>query len=362
MKRPDCSGAAQAMLRMRIVRGPLRTEENETILREYNRLTGSAIPLREFVHWVQNSPAGPAWHALLETDEGRIVGHTSAFPLRTGYSETDLTPAKSEYSFLHEDFRKKKIQGHETVSRPPFVILLDHFFRTCQKQGWGPIFVSTNDKNQLIGRKVGLRPTEFPLWECLLILRPACAAKETPNLTAKQRAALFAAGMAQGGLWRLLGKLPEAERVRIVPVGVAESRPERDRISFFDDEASLNWRYLDGQYVRFGFSGAKEDHLIAKRGSGSRYLRVCQWNLNSSKSVFPLVTEVVREAMAEQAMGVRWGVYRDGEAAEQLVWQLRRAGFACARRTRILMVHKKDEKFLQPSSWKMNDSLFSFDP
>ena len=37
------------MLRMRIVRAPLRDEENKAILNEYNRLTRGQIPLNELV-------------------------------------------------------------------------------------------------------------------------------------------------------------------------------------------------------------------------------------------------------------------------------------------------------------------------
>ncbi len=69
------------MLNLRIVRGPLQEHENEAILSEYNRLAKAVIPMNEFVHWVQKTPLGPAWHALLETDEKRIVGHTSLIPL-----------------------------------------------------------------------------------------------------------------------------------------------------------------------------------------------------------------------------------------------------------------------------------------
>src|SRR6516162_3567035 len=137
------------MLNMRIVRAPLAEEEYATILTEYNRLTQAKIPMNEFQRWVEDSPEGPAWHALLQTDEGRVVGHTSMLPLRGRYHDTQMKAAMSEYSFVHEDFRKLKIRGYENVSRPTFIILLDELFKHCQKEGWGPIFASTNEKNQI---------------------------------------------------------------------------------------------------------------------------------------------------------------------------------------------------------------------
>src|ERR1700687_1267273 len=185
------------MLNFRLVNGPLERAANEAILCEYNRLTKARIPINEFEHWVQDGPVGPAWHALLETDDGRLVGHTSLFPFRSGYGDPRLIPAKSEFSVLHEDFRGIKIRGFEKVSRPAFIIILDQLFRHCIALGWGPIFASTNEKNQVFTRRVGLRPVEFPLWECLLTLRPKNAARETPHLDSRQRAVLFAAGVGQ---------------------------------------------------------------------------------------------------------------------------------------------------------------------
>jgi hypothetical protein len=96
------------MLRMRIERAPLKDCENHVILDEYNRLSHARIPINEFVHWVRDNPAGPAWHALLETEEGRIVGHTSVFPLRTNFRAGEIVPAKSEYHFYTKTFVRKK--------------------------------------------------------------------------------------------------------------------------------------------------------------------------------------------------------------------------------------------------------------
>jgi hypothetical protein len=134
------------------------------------------------------------------------------------------------------------------------------------------------------------------------------------------------------------------------------------RFSFFEDSASLRWRYLDGQYVRLAFHGVPGDYLIAKRGSEGKYLRVCQWRLRSQDSYFPLLIALVREAQSEKAIGVRWAVYDHDPSAEQLVRQMRRVGFLCARRVRTVMIHKKDPAFLAPELWNINDSLFTFDP
>jgi len=115
------------MLDLRIIRGPLEGSENRQILSEYNRLTKARIPLNEFEHWVQKSPAGPAWHAILQTVGGRIVGHTSLIPLKTSFATEQLIPAKSEFSFVHEDFRSAKINGSEK-GRIKFLVIVNELF------------------------------------------------------------------------------------------------------------------------------------------------------------------------------------------------------------------------------------------
>jgi hypothetical protein len=350
------------MLEQRIVRGPLNTAENEAILREYNRLTGARIPLDEFVNWVQRSPAGPAWHAILTTDEGRVVGHTSLFPF-TSRTNPDLIPTKSEYSFMHEDFRKEQIRGFEKAARPPFIVLLDNLFQHASREGWGPIFASTNEKNRVFTRWVGLKPTEYQVWECLFVLRPIKASKHTPNLTPRQRAALAAAGISHRALWTAAQPvLRNVNGVHSVPVHDDLPEGGQTRISFFEDEASLRWRYLDGQYVRFSFKLSPQSHLIAKKGSSDRYLRVCQWRLDESAPVKSLIVALLREARDEKALGVRWALYDSDAASMMLLNQMRRMGFLCVQRTRTVMIHKKDPAFLAPEAWNMNDSMFSFDP
>ena len=350
------------MLNQKIVRGPLSEAENEAILREYNRLTNSRIPMNEFVNWVQRSPAGPAWHALLTTDEGRVVGHTSLFPFTTR-SNPSLTPTKSEYSFMHEDFRKQQIRGHEHAARPAFIVLLGNLFEHASRERWGPIFASTNEKNRVFTRWVGLKPAEYQVWECLFVLRPIMASKHTPNISLLQRAALAAAGVSHRLLWiaaqPIVGKF---NGVHNVPVHDELIESNRSRISFFEDAASLRWRYLNGQYVRFSLQRSPQSYLIAKRGSHDRYLRVCQWRLGQETPLTPLVVALLRHARADQALGVRWALY-DGDAASMsLLKQMQRLGFACVQRPRTVMIHKKDPEFLSPDAWNMNDSLFSFDP
>jgi hypothetical protein len=344
-------------------RSPLKDHENRSILKEYNRLTAVDIPLSEFTRWLQDSPAGPAWHAILETDEGRIVGHTSAFPFQVNHGSPALVPAKSEYSYLHEDFRSAKIRGLEHISRPAFIILIDQLFQHCLAQGWGPIFASTNERNQVFTRKVGLRALEFPLTECLFLLRPKRAARHTPNLESHQRLALFAAGLAQRTAWSIASLvLPNSNGTHSIPISNSDLEKNPERLAFFEDAASLHWRYLEDQYIRFAVKGTPGDHLIVKRGSESRYLRVCQWRLSKAPSYFSLITSLVRQAQSQNAMGLRWAVYDDAPSAAALVSQMRKMGFLCARRTRIVMIHKSHPQFQTREVWNMNDSLFSFDP
>jgi len=351
------------MLNMRIIRGPLGEREYSAILAEYNRLTLANIPMEEFLRWVQGSPEGPAWHAILESDEGRIVGHTSVLPVRAGFRDRWLMSGMSEYSFVHEDFRKIKIKGMEGISRPTFIILLDHLFQHCIKQGYEPIFASTNEKNQIFTRKVGLRPAEFPLRECLLTLRPVAAARHTPNLDSKQRAGLLAVGIAQTALWAVLRPFsPKNLGIRAVPIGSETLCLDQPRLSFYEEKESLQWRFIPEQYILFMLDQAPRDYLIVKRGRGDRYLRVCQYRLSRASSARPIVRTLLQQARADHAIGIRWSVYDEGARTKELVAELLGLGFFCAHRTRIVMVHKDFPAYLQPSAWRMSDTHFCFDP
>ena len=350
------------MVNLRLTRGPLSREHNLQILKEYNRLTAARIPIEEFEHWVQRGPAGPAWHAILETDEGVIVGHTSLIPLKTAYGTDGLIPAKSEYSFVKEEFRSTKIRGHEK-GRIKFLVLVDELFKHCQDEGWGPYFVSTREANHALSRRVGCKTTEFPLWECMLIRKPLSAARETPNLDTKKRAALFAVGLGQQIPWRLgLLTANGAGEIRKIPVASKPVELTTNRLSLFEDLESLRWRYFEEQYTRFSFEDAPTDFAIAKRGSADRFVRVVQWKLSSARFAGSLIGGLMREAEKDNALGVRWAVYEGDPIASDIVKAMRRRGFLCARRVRTLMLHSKAPEFLEASNWNVNDSLVSFDP
>lgn len=350
------------MVNLRLARGPLPREHNEQILKEYNRLTGARIPIEEFEHWVQRGPSGPAWHAILETDEGLIVGHTSLIPLRTSYGEPGLIPAKSEFSFVKEEFRSTPIRGYEK-GRIKFLVLVDELFKHCQKEGWGPYFVSTREANYALSRRVGCKAAEFPLTECILVRKPLAAARETQNVGTKQRVALFSVGIGQRLPW-VLGKLLAngSGKISAVAIGSGPVEATTDRLSLFEDLESLRWRYFEDQYLRFGFDGNSHDYVIAKRGCPDRYLRVVQWRLSGVDFTGPLLGVLQREAERDNSLGVRWAVYGDDALSQSLVSAMRKRGFLCARRMRTLMLHSKRPEFLEASNWNVNDSLVSFDP
>lgn len=348
---------------MRITRGPLADREYHTVLAEYSRLTQAKIPMNEFRRWVHNAPAGPAWHALLAADDGRVVGHTSVLPILAKFRDNSMLTGMSEYSFVHEDFRKLKIRGYEGSGRPAFITLLNELFQHCIKEGWGPIFASTNEMNQVFTRRVGLRPAEFPLTECLLVLRPQAAARYTPNLSNKQRAILCLAGAAQSGIWSVARHFgAKANGVHTVPIGTEMSAPASEQLSFYEEPESIRWRFLPDQYLHYEFEGKPQDYLIAKRGRRDRYLRVCQYRLGSVDSLNSLTRTLLEQARSEQALGIRWAVYDEGSLSQQIVSGLKQLGFLCAPRVRIVMVHKDFPEYLRPDAWRISDTHFCLDP
>jgi hypothetical protein len=348
---------------LRIVRGPLKPNENESILSQYNQLAAVRIPMQEFLHWVQDSPEGPAWHAILETDEGEIVGHTSLIPLRGTYHRRRLIAAKSEYSFIREEFRASQIQGFERSGQLKNLLYIDQLFQCCRSEGWGPLFISTSNAFHRVFRSIACYPVEITVWECLLVLRPLHAGRKTPNLMNWQRASLGLAGVFQRGAWSCLAPLSR-QPTEIRAVRMSDCLPSNEQLglSFFGDSDARLWRYLEGQYEGIVWDAKGGGHLVTKIGSGDRYLRVCQWHLNGGLPSLPLVKTLVGMAEKQRALGIRWAVYGNTDAAGKLARALRNFGFLCAQRTRTLLVNSAEKEFLLPETWNLNDGMFSFDP
>ena len=353
----------EAKLNLKIVQGPLNPRENEVILSEYNRLTSSQIPMQDFLHWVQNSPAGPSWHGLFQTDQGQIVGHSSLIPLRGRCNGRSMVPAKSEYGFILEEFRTAKIRGFENMPRPRQIILLDQLFRHCRSVGWGPFLISGSRALQRFGPRAECYRVGFPLWECLLVLRPWHASLKTPNISTWQRSLLGGVGVPQAMVWSVLSSLPVRDTgIRQVPIDDFSSPNAGAYLSFFEDEDSLRWRYSEDQYERLALDAAGKEYVIVKRGSPDGYLRICQWRLSSAdKLTYSLIARLVQMARREEALGIRWAVYGDDESASNIARRMRGLGFLTARRVRTLLIQSKEHEFLTPEKWNLNDAMFCFD-
>jgi hypothetical protein len=349
------------MLSLRTVRGPLEAAEEESILADYNRLTGARIPLGDFRHWVCDSPEGPAWHAILQTDEARIVGHFSLIPLRAQHAGNKLIAAKTEYFFVHEDFRREKVRGFENSILSCAILVLSQLYQDCHASGWGPFLAAVNDQIEPFHRAVGCRPVVFKLSECLLILRPWKAARRTPNLTKKQRMAMLFVGIGQRLLWSIAGNLASRSRgVGFTTVASVCVHRKKDQIAFFEDRASLIWRYPSEDYVTVASASDPHQFVIAKHGSDERFLRVCQWELAGSKDPEAFLLALIDHARQEKALGVRWSLYRD-QQQPVLLGALRKLGFLRMQRDRRLLFYTRDKIFLQPETWCLTDSFFAFD-
>jgi hypothetical protein len=348
------------MLELSIVRGPLNAGQQEEILREFNRLTNSRIKLPEFRRWVQEGPEGPAFHAIL-TSGARIVGHFCLIPLQVSLQGKSIPAARTEYFFVHEDFRSEKVRGFDDSFLSPAILLLELLYRHCHSYGWGPFLASVAEDIQPFHELVGCRPVDFRLHECLFVLRPVQAAGNTPNLRKAQRAALFTTSLAQAGLWTVAGRMFPRDAVKPTSIDQVPEGPTSDKIGFFEREASRVWRYPDGEYIVLGASAEPASYVIAKNGSGDRYLRVCQWQIGSTSLVPGFVRALMDFAQEKGMLGVRWAVYENEQQSAGLLRSIRKLAFLCVPRVRRLLVYTEDASFLESSTWRFSDSFFCFD-
>lgn len=355
-----CRG--QALLNLRVVRGPLPVSASRTILDEYNRQTCSQIPFDEFVHWTQNSPRGPALHGILETCDGQIVGHQCLLPMAAQFGQKQFVLAKSEYTFLNEEFRSTKIVGHEHSRQPTHLIASRRLLEEGESMGWDPTLICTLPFLYRWARTIGCQALEFPVFECLLVLKPWDAAKQTLNLASWQRAALGITGIAQSVGWKPALRLARS-RSSLKSILIHQECADRDAgelLTYFQDGESLRWRYPNGQYERIAAGSGVDDYLILKSGSQDGYLRVCQWSLPPSEPRTQLLLDLARHAEQKNAFGLRWAIYGTSGESRNMVNKMRKLGFLCARRVRTLLIRSSEKRFLDSRNWDLSDSMFSF--
>jgi hypothetical protein len=352
------------MLNLRLLRGPLSPEQKERIRTEYNRLASTRVPPENLQRWVEDSPAGPALHALLETDDSVIVGHCCLFPFPMDSSGTRLTVAKAEYFFVGENYRSERVRGLESP-KPAALLLLEQLYRRGLQEGWGPLIISAPAQIQPLHKMAGCRLARIPLRECLFVVRPWRSSIATPNLTRAHRAAMFGVGVAQQALWFALShSMARLEPARPTPIPAAleqEPCPESQSLSLSEAPDFLSWRYPASEYFRVGFGRGDRSYAVLKRGSDGTYLRVCQSRIAPGDSCGALLATLIREARREEALGVRWAIYENGCSASELVRSMRRLGFVSSPRVRNIWLYSSNEQLLRPEVWHLSDSLFAFD-
>ncbi len=349
------------MLTLHIVRGPLDENLNPAILNGYTELSEATVTPENFLRWMQDSPEGPALHAILKNQDGAVAGHCCLFPFPMNVDGKRVTAAKAEYFFVKTDFRREPVQGYEGSMKPAAVLLLEHLYRSGRELGWCPYLVSAPTEVAPLHRLAGCRKIVIPLTECLLTFRPWKAALSTPNLVTSQRMALAAVGTLQRLVWAVPPK--SDPQVRAVPADAPfEIRETPQRISVSCDPDFLMWRYSASEYLRLRMETSADLGVIVKRGSPDQYVRVCHSSAGSDeRSSKPLLRALIANALEENALGVRWAVYDDGLSANTFVALLRKMAFMCVRRERTIYVYGLSPADLQPAAWHLQDSLFCFD-
>lgn len=338
------------MATLRLIRGPLTDDQYRQIREKYDRMTGSSTKPENFRRWLQESPSGPAFHALIE-DHDRVAGHCCLIPFPYRAGDQLVTAAKAEYLFVEEEYRKTPIEGYEESESSMVVTFLRELYTAAEAMGWGPYFLSSPPWVSRTHHKAGCRPFELPLHECILTLRPLAAALRTPNLTLVRRAAMLGVGLAQQAV-RLLTPL---FGTKSIDTGSAL----RPRLRIPDDEAFRAWRYDPAQYEFVSAGGAE---LVVKRGGAAAYARVVEARVSGRVDVRAMIRRLAQIARDNGALGVRWAVYDDGVIPKELVTALKRNGFACVARKRELLTYAEGtDRVLAPGTWDANDFYVTFD-
>jgi hypothetical protein len=357
------------MLDLQLVRGPLTSDPDyQTIIADFSRLSQqSPIPERLMRRWCTDSPAGPALHALLKTDDGKLVGHACVFPYPMEVAGRTVTGGKGEYLYVHKDFRRAAVRGMECRLPPSILMLRQLFGHASEQLGWDPILISPLPAAEAVLQSGGCRSAVFPYFHCLLIRRPWSACRFGPTRSVAKRVALLLVGLFQTSIWTVLRRLFLPLRRNFQPLPIHARFPSNGKLQkarFSSDPDYLAWRYPAEGFKRFGFANRLNASVIVQEGSPQRYLRVCQTNLDGLD--FPVVSLIVglmEQARSCQALGVQWIIYDHGGLPTAFVNKLRYLGFSCLRRQRKIMIYTRHPELADPSCWSFDhsfdDSLFT---
>jgi hypothetical protein len=348
------------MLELSLVRAPLDEPTRQTVIREYNRLTGQGVTEGTFRHLTEESPGGPAVHALLRAPDDRVVGHLCAYAYPLCWNGEERIGASGEYLFVHEQFRNQRIRDARYANTAPALALIREVCRYANEElAWDPVLLTARREVSILHQLAGATPMPLELRECLLVLRPWEAFRLAQHVSRRQRVAMLVLGLFQAPLWTLISLVPWPTRKKLRPVSHPKDfhpREDLPALSFSLDSDFLAWRYWDEHHRLFGLS-TETGSMLAVKTPPRRFLRVLDTNLDLDRvPLFPLVCGLVREARRKKSLGVRWALYRNGGFPKGLLGRLRRLGLVCARRTRMVSVSTRSSDLASAERWQFSDA------
>lgn len=362
---PTKASSAPSSLGFRIIAGPLSLADRTRILSEYNRLTGSRVPVQQFRRWTEQSPSGPALHALLETEDGHIAGHCALVPFALQGPGGAVAVAKEHYFFLSEEYRSRPVHGFADSKQSAAALLLGQLHAQASKQGWKSILACVPPQLEPIHDPLGYRPVDFTVRDCFFILHPVRAWRTMHHLPLAKQASLFATSAANWTYASCVSPLQHihglVRRSRIADHSDFFSSRMPQRISLSGERDFLGWRYPESSYSPMVVRNGSDGYVIAAKGTPFVFARVCQFQVPSLRTIPAIVEKLVRDARASHAVGVRWSVYGNGEEQDRLVAELRKRTFLCIPRHRRILVSSPDSELISQANWNLCDSLFTFD-
>jgi hypothetical protein len=356
---------ASSSLRLRVIEGPLALADRTRVLSEYTRVTGNRVAVQQFRRWTEQSPSGPALHALLETPDGRLVGHCALVPFPLQGPQESITAAKEHYFFSSDEYCSQPLQDIPESQKPPLAILLEQLYARASEQGWNPILTCDPPEPRPVHDALGCRPVDLPVRDCFFVLRPIRAWQVMrhlpPCMRVKMSALAAASALYASCVLPFQHSHSSVRRARITDAINSSSGQSPTRFSLSDDPAFLFWRYPESSYSRLLVNDGRAGYAIVAKGSPFTFLRVCQFRTRSIGSLYALVESLVREARGTNALGVRWSIYGIGAEQTRMVSELRKRMFFCVPRTRRVLISSHSAELLASANWNLADSLFTFD-
>ena len=361
------SRGAGSAYRLQVVRGPLPEPWRSEAIAGWGRYDPRLLDSDEWRLEFEESPAGPAVHALVLTPDGHVAGHHAAIPLRLRSGDDTLVVGKGEALYVDRDRRERG--ARVDVDGRPFRLaeaLTTGLYARYRDYGLAAYFGFATAEAEVRHVAAGCKVVVLPYRRFLLFHDPgaALAGSASPLAHGVRGAAVKTLARVHGRAARTRMRLGRLRRPPVTVTEVDAFPPaledvfrrglDPSALALDPSAKQLNWRFPSSLYRLFILGSPPWGYAAVRRAEPSERARVVDWLIPAPRmNAAAAVADVLLEAsLRDRAAAFEWIVPAAHCAGAALAAALRRTPLLVdPRRFAFRMVVHGDEELTRPDRW-----------